>query len=94
MKRPTTGASLWQAQPMIFGVRMGRAVLLITDIACWFVATLFMVVARYDFHLSSGQFGFALALPILAGALQALVGLGLKLYSGAARVGSFNEVSC
>ena len=93
MKRPTTGASLWQAQPMIFGVRMGRAVLLITDIACWFVATLFMVVARYDFHLSSGQFGFALALPILAGALQALVGLGLKLYSGAARVGSFNEVS-
>lgn len=71
--------------------RLARALLALCDVGSWFVAALILLVARYDFDLSPGQWSFALTYVAVAAGLHLLAGTALKLYRGVARVGSFFE---
>lgn len=72
-------------------VRLVRALFAVWDVACWFGATLLLVGARYDFDLNRVQWSYALMYPAIAAAAQLLAGVSLKLYRGAASIGSFLE---
>lgn len=69
-----------------------RLARLLWDCASWVVATLTVVQARYDFHLAPQQYHSIAEYVLLAGALQCLVGAGMKLYRGRYRTASFEEV--
>ena len=71
-------------------VRLRRASIAIWDIAAWFLATLVLTGARYDFILESVQWA-SLLYPITAGVLTVVVGYGFGLYRGHFKVGSFYE---
>jgi len=71
--------------------RVRRASVAIWDMAAWFLATLALTGARYDFILQSVQWRATLMYPIAAGVLMAVVGYGFGLYRGHFKVGSFYE---
>lgn len=61
------------------------------DVACWFLAATILVAARYDFTLNRVTWWQVGLYAVTAALLQLAVGYGVRLYRGAARVGSFNE---
>lgn len=61
------------------------------DAACWFLAAMILVAARYDFTLNRVTWWQVGLYAVAAATLQLVVGYGVRLYRGAARVGSFNE---
>ncbi|HSN43175.1 MAG TPA: nucleoside-diphosphate sugar epimerase/dehydratase [Propionibacteriaceae bacterium] len=63
------------------------------DVAAWFVATLALAAARYDFSLSAVQWTAALLYPATIGVAQVMGGWALRLYRGHSPVGSFEEVT-
>ena len=72
-------------------IRMCRASIAIWDIAAWFLATLILTGARYDFILESVQWRASLFYPITASVFTVVVGYGFGLYRGHFKVGSFYE---
>lgn len=61
------------------------------DVACWFLAATILVAARYDFTLGRVTWWQVGLYAVTAALLQLAVGYGVRLYRGAAQVGSFNE---
>ncbi len=70
-----------------------RAARVLWDCSSWFIATLFVVAARYGFHLSLPQYRALAIYVIVACLLQVLVGTTLMLYRGRYRTASFDEIS-
>ncbi len=71
--------------------RVVRAALMVWDAACWLVAALVLIGARYDLDLKGHQWAFALGYVATAAAVHAIVGWWSKLYRGHARLGSYLE---
>jgi FlaA1/EpsC-like NDP-sugar epimerase len=61
------------------------------DSAAWLMATLCLVVARYDFSLNGIQWAVVMAYGVTAAATQLLVGMMRHLYQGRHPVGSYSE---
>lgn len=70
-----------------------RAALAAWDFACWYAATLVVVVSRYDLSLTPEHWQYALTYPSVVAGAQLVIGVWLGLYRGAAQVGSFLEAS-
>lgn len=71
------------------GVLFGRFLLAIGDVACWLVAGLALLGARYDFDLNQLQWGAVWIYGLTAIVLQLVIGYITKLYRGMYRIGSF-----
>lgn len=71
--------------------RNTRLWLACVDVGSWFLAAILLVAARYDFTLSRVTWGQVALYATTAAILQLVVGYALRLYRGAARVGSFTE---
>lgn len=63
------------------------------DVTSWLLATLVLLVGRYDFALNPAQWTSVLGYAAVAAALQIAVGLGMRLYQGVGRIGSFSEAT-
>ena len=74
-------------------VRAQRCILAMWDVASWFIATLVLAAARYDFQLSAVQWQATLLYPFAVSAAQLTAAWWMKLYRGHSRVGSFEEAS-
>ena len=72
-------------------INLRRASAALWDAAAFFLATLALAGARYDFDLDLVQWEAALYYPVIASALMILVGYSVGLYRGHFRVGSFQE---
>lgn len=72
-------------------VSFRRAALALWDALCWFVATVALVGARYDFAINEVQWGAVMAYGVAVMLTQVIGGLVLQLYRGRFRVGSFDE---
>jgi FlaA1/EpsC-like NDP-sugar epimerase len=70
-----------------------RAARVVWDCSSWFAATLFVVAARYDFHLEPAQYRALAVYVVFACLIQVLVGTALMLYRGRYRTASFDEIS-
>ncbi len=74
--------------------RVTRATLATWDAFCWFLATIALVAARYDFSgLNQDHFRVILSYAVSAAALQLIIGLATKLYFGRHRLGSLDEAT-
>lgn len=74
-------------------IRLTRVALAGWDTVAWFLATLALLGARYDFALNNVQWSVAMVYPLFASGMQLVLGSAAKLYQGRARVGSFTEVA-
>ncbi|WP_203568555.1 polysaccharide biosynthesis protein [Aestuariimicrobium ganziense] len=74
-------------------VRVQRALLAAWDLGAWFIATLALAAARYDFSLNAVQWQAALAYVLLVSVAQLVGAWWMKLYRGHSRIGSFEEAS-
>lgn len=63
------------------------------DVSSWLLATLVLLVGRYDFTLSPAQWSSVLRYAALAAILQITLGLAMRLYRGVGRIGSFSEAT-
>ncbi len=72
-------------------INLRRASAALWDAAAFFLATLALAGARYDFDLDLVQWAAALHYPVMASALMILVGYSVGLYRGHFRIGSFQE---
>lgn len=63
------------------------------DVSSWLLATLVLLVGRYDFFLNPTQWTSVFWYAALAAILQIGVGLALRLYRGVGRIGSFSEAT-
>lgn len=63
------------------------------DVAAWFVATLGLAGARYDFALNRVQWESSLHYALWASLLTVALGYSSGLYRGHYRVGSFQEAA-
>ncbi len=63
------------------------------DVASWLLATLVLLVGRYDFMLSPAQWSSVLWYASIAAILQITLGLSMRLYRGVGRIGSFSEAT-
>ena len=72
--------------------RVVWTVLAVWDCLAWFAAAFAYFGARYDFAVLGNQWKLALAYGSLAALLQFAAGVGLKLYRGRYRIGSFESV--
>lgn len=68
-----------------------RVALASWDAMCWFVATVALVGARYDFAINDVQWDAVLAYGLAVMLAQVVGGLVLQLYRGRFRIGSFDE---
>jgi len=72
-------------------VQILRASVAAWDVAAWFLATLALVGARYDFSLARIYWQSALFYAVSASVLTLIGGVVLGLYRGHFRLGSFHE---
>ncbi|SDE70536.1 polysaccharide biosynthesis protein [Auraticoccus monumenti] len=72
-------------------VVLRRAVLALFDATCWFIATVALVGARYDFAINEVQWGAVLVYAATVMLLQVAGGAALQLYRGRFPIGSFDE---
>lgn len=63
------------------------------DVSSWLLATLVLLVGHYDFGLSPAQWSSVFWYAAAAAFLQIAVGLGMRLYRGVGRIGSFSEAT-
>lgn len=63
------------------------------DVSSWLLATLVLLAGRYDFQLSEGQWSSVLWYAAMTAILQVTLGLGMRLYRGVGRIGSFSEAT-
>lgn len=74
-------------------VHLTRSGLAAWDALCWGIAALGLVIARYNFTLSSVESQLVLKYALAAMALQLIAGYTTKLYRGRYGVGSFEEAT-
>lgn len=72
-------------------VGLVRAALALWDALCWGMAAFALVVARYNFDLSSEQVQFVMLYTLAAMASQIVIGFVTKLYRGRYGVATFEE---
>ncbi len=63
------------------------------DVSSWLLAALVLLAGRYDFTLNDAQWFGVLWYAAVAVVLQIALGLGMRLYRGVGRVGSFSEAT-
>ena len=70
-----------------------RFLLIAWDSISWVMALGVFALVRYDFQLTSAQWGWALGYCVAAVAIQIFLGLTTQVYLGRSRVGSFSDAT-
>lgn len=76
---------------MLHKARFRRIALAAWDVHCWFLATLAVVIARYDFQLSPQHWRVVITYAVVGACAQLIIGWITKAYRGRCKVGSFEE---
>lgn len=74
-------------------VALRRGLLVLWDWLAWVLAVVLLLLVRYDFTLSTTQWSWLGVYLVAAMVLQLFVGIGLQVYLGRSRVGSFEEAT-
>ncbi|WP_206188151.1 nucleoside-diphosphate sugar epimerase/dehydratase [Sanguibacter sp. HDW7] len=76
---------------MLYNPVLRRATVAAWDVACWVVATVFVVGIRYDFTINADQTRSTVIYMAVSGVLLVGIGYAVKLYRGRYRIASFDE---